>query len=206
MMSGKSAHLFASLLIVIVAVAFVAGCGDDGTSPPVDGDETMPQSVFKLDRHSLMMLRAWSFSPDLTYATGMFVSVAKLTSEGTVMEQTGAYPILMDIWASSPSDIFAVGYDGIGQHGSIFHYNGRVWTEMLHPLQNRLSGVFGTSRNNVYASGSSSIYHYDGSDWTSSLDYDEPLYGIDGVASNNIYAVGVNGTILHYSGSAWTPI
>ena len=204
MMSGKSAHLIASLLIVIVAVAFVAGCGDDGTSPPVDGDETIQQSVLKLDRHSLMMLRAWSFSPELTYACGYFVSIAKLTSDGAVMEQTGDIPLFLDIWASSPSDIFAVGYDGLGSHGVIFHYNGSGWTDMKHPLQNRVNGVFGTSRNNVYAVGEhGKIAHYDGSSWA--VVYDHSVDLTDGWASTSdtLFVVGEGGAIFRYDGTDW---
>jgi hypothetical protein len=191
-------------LIVIVAAAFVAGCGDDGTSQPVIEDEKTTQGVFTFDRHSLMMIRAWSFSPELTYATGYFVSIAKLTRNGAVMEQTGGLPLFMDIWASSPSDIFAVGYDGLGSHGVIFHYNGSGWTDMKHPLQNRVNGVFGSSRNNVFAVGEhGKIAHYNGSSW--SLVYDHAVDLTDGWASTSdtLFVVGEAGAIFRYDGIDW---
>ena len=120
-----------------------------------------------------------------------------------------------DIWGSSPTNVFAVGY-GLG--GAIYHYDGDSWTEMKTPFQptNRgmsFDGIWGNSATNVFVVGSGgAILHYNGETWSkmsnkSSYRFHH-LNGVWGSSANDVFAVGNNGngtggTILHYDGSEW---
>jgi hypothetical protein len=47
---------------------------------------------------------------------------------------SGTNRTLVDVWGSSPSDVFAVGYamagDGTGEYGIILHNDGSSWSAM----------------------------------------------------------------------------
>ncbi|MCP4350868.1 MAG: BACON domain-containing protein [Desulfobacterales bacterium] len=84
-----------------------------------------------------------------------------------------------------------------------------LWEKMETPVSENLSGIWGTSENNVYAVGNAgTILHYNGNEWaemsTDTLYY---LRNVWGNSENNVFAVGEQGTILHYDGNEqgiWT--
>ena len=110
---------------------------------------------------------------------------------------------LYSTWASSPSDVFAVGDTGV-----ILHYDGSSWSPMNSGTQYGLSDIWGDSSSNIFAVGYELglVIRYDGSTWnrmdTGSID--TSLSGVWGVSSNDVYAVGYDGIILHYSGGTWS--
>lgn len=55
--------------------------------------------------------------------------------------------VLNEIWGTSPSDVFAVGEDGV-----VLHYDGAAWT-LATPTRAGLLGVWGSSPGDVYAVG-----------------------------------------------------
>lgn len=71
-----------------------------------------------------------------------------------------------------------------------------------------LLGVFGFSRNDIYAVGDQGvILHSDGSGWSAMDSHtDRLLHGIWGFASDNLYAVGDSGLIMHYDGANWDSV
>ena len=72
--------------------------------------------------------------------------------------------ILMDIWGTSSSDVFAV-----GSGNAIFHYNGQDWT-LMNEMTNEiaiLNSVWGSSSTNVIAGGyNGKMMQYDGKVWS----------------------------------------
>ncbi len=116
---------------------------------------------------------------------------------------SGTTQILVGVWGSSSSDVFAVGYGG-----TILHFDGTSWAAMSSGTTQTFYGVGGTSPNDVFAVGlNGTIYHYNGSTWSSmSSGTTQHLYGIWGSSSGDVFAVGTGGTILHYNGSTWNPM
>jgi hypothetical protein len=102
--------------------------------------------------------------------------------------------VLTGVWASGPTDAFAVGQ----QHGAlILHYDGQNWTPMMVPAGIRgLSDVWGSSPTDVYAVGDG-ILHYDGTQWTKVTD--NHGVGVFGLSSTDIYVVSGTGVVLHGS-------
>jgi len=70
------------------------------------------------------------------------------------------------IWASSPDDIYFVGYKG-----SIVHYDGSTFTKMESGTNIDLTDIWGYDQNHIWACGEdmssmkSIILRFDGSDW-----------------------------------------
>lgn len=86
----------------------------------------------------------------------------------------------------------------------ILHYNGTSWTRMPSGTSNTLTGVWGSSGNDVFVVGDGGlILHYNGISWSDiPSGTTNDLYGVYGVGSkvfagNEVFAVGSSGTILH---------
>jgi hypothetical protein len=56
--------------------------------------------------------------------------------------------LLMDVWASSPADVYVVGYGG-----AVLRWNGTDWGDDAPPTRPTLFGVWGASAKQVYAVG-----------------------------------------------------
>lgn len=103
--------------------------------------------------------------------------------------------ILRGVWASSATDAWAV-----GDAGTMLHWNGAAWQEVLLPILATLNSVWGRDAATVYAVGSSgTILRWNGHDWKPE-DSGTPstLVNVWGQGSA-IYALGANGTILRKS-------
>jgi len=59
------------------------------------------------------------------------------------------------IWGSSATDVYAVGYNG-----GILHYDGASWSQMNRGISAHLHGVWGSSESDVYAAGGNHVLHY----------------------------------------------
>jgi hypothetical protein len=69
---------------------------------------------------------------------------------------------LFDVWASSPTDAWAV-----GASGSIFHYDGDTWHPFDGKTSDYLFSVVGTGAGDVWAAGNTAATsHFDGTAWT----------------------------------------
>jgi hypothetical protein len=102
--------------------------------------------------------------------------------------------ILSGVWASGPTDAFAVGQ----QDGAlILHYDGQSWTPQAAPADVAgLADVWGSSPTDVYAVGDG-ILHYDGTQWTKVSD--NRGIGVFGLSPTDIYVVSGTGVVLHGS-------
>jgi hypothetical protein len=103
----------------------------------------------------------WGSSADNVYG---IVGKMVLRFDGNAWQSVYTSPeTLHDVWASSPSDVFAV-----GDNGTIVHWDGTAWTPQDSGVDWRLASVEGSGPNAVYAQGSvanPSILRYAGSQW-----------------------------------------
>jgi hypothetical protein len=126
---------------------------------------------------------------------------------------TGTTRPLTAVWASSPSDVWAVGFEGM------FHYNGVSWAPVAG-MSGEFLALSGTSQSDVWAvgQGHAGASHYDGTSWSGGpQDPALPEYALGVWASSRTaaWAVGVNtvntgsgfvSKIAHYNGTTWSDV
>ena len=157
-------------------------------------------------------------------------SVARWTLLDQVVSRT-----LEDVWGSSATDMFAVGFDKTRSTGTILHYDGSTWTQQLSLPEIELQSVWGAAANNVFAVGShiqsaaGAIMHFDGTAWTEMTgpslapgnDAVIMWRSVWGSSGNDVYAVGARyetattpttgllgptALVAHYDGTAWSQV
>lgn len=108
---------------------------------------------------------------------------------------------LWGAWGSAWNDVWMVGFNG-----SVWHWDGRDWTDTSPGHDLELMGVWGSRKDDVWAVGLyGSIIHWNGHTWAKWL---TPyaigkLSAIWGSSANDLYAVGGRGIILHWNGDTW---
>ena len=76
---------------------------------------------------------------------GTSVAGSVCTPSGFCFEYPAKFGIaLNDVWASSPIDVWAVGYSG-----ALLHFDGTSWTIAKSPTRNTLYGIVGRSSSNI---------------------------------------------------------
>lgn len=127
------------------------------------------------------------------------------------------YSPLDDIWGTSDSNVYGVGYVNrpSGQLPvNIMHWDGRKWTAIEYSV-GYLSSIYGFASNDIWAVGhgfgNPSFYglvaHWDGNSWrTWKFSQYPSLLSIWGTSSRNLYAVGAGGVILKYDGVLWVQV
>jgi hypothetical protein len=139
---------------------------------------------------------------------------------------------LHSVFATSPTDVWAVGFSHNGSLPSrtlIEHWDGTQWSIASSPSPdkqfNELRGVAALSANDVWAVGfrggtksetpiETFILHWNGTSWTQVASPNIPgganqLFGITAISANDIWAVGSAAgepLALHWNGSAWSVI
>jgi len=115
-------------------------------------------------------------------------------------KKTSTNDDLHAVWGSGPTDVF-----GVGDNGTVLHFNGLTWTQQQTGAPVNLRGVWGTGPKDVFAVGDKgTIVHYDGIKWaTIGTGTSVDLYAVWGMNAKDVYAVGDNGTVLHYDGVGW---
>jgi hypothetical protein len=189
----------------------------DGSSwSPIALAARAPRIIPQPEQNSLHA--AWGASPGTPFAVG--------GKDGDLFQRPRGYifqfdnpatfsvvappdtAILRDVWGSSASNVYAVGYldVGVGISSYVFHFDGVSWEQAEFYDGGRLHGVWGSSASDVYAVGTNgSILHYDGVAWsTMPSGVTEDLRAVWGSSPTDVYAVGAQGTILHYNGVTWT--
>lgn len=141
--------------------------------------------------------------------------------------------ILTGVQAASPTDIWAVGYDGVtdgGQETLIVHWNGTRWVQVPSPspgeLASELYGVRVVSRSDAWAVGSfgygfsrvghthhgpppnqTLILHWNGTSWrqvaSPGTDGDR-LRAVSALSRRDAWAVG--SVIEHWNGTRWAQV
>jgi hypothetical protein len=137
--------------------------------------------------------------------------------DGTVWSKTftaGIEQYFVGVWASSGSDVFAVGYEvdpDIQARGIVFHYDGESWaTQYVTSSGASLTSVWGSSSSRVFASGfaldesSGIVLHYDGTEWDVDHETGNVTYQcVSGSSGSHVFAAGDGGAIAHYDGATW---
>lgn len=138
---------------------------------------------------------------------------------GAWTEETAPAPLslLYGFWASSSTDMFAVG--GTFNLGKIIHNNGTGWVVQPIPTVRDVRDVLGFAPNDVYAVGRGPnptfdgvLLHYDGSVWsivagTPSVTTNGFYSDIWGTSGNDLYILGwdyAKAVLFHYDGSSWS--
>jgi hypothetical protein len=122
------------------------------------------------------------------------------------------------MWGSSPDNIWASG-DFLDRFKSVWHYDGKAWTQ---PSGQRIVtpiGLFGLSANNIWISTLySELWHFDGSSWNRYTKIVQDGYlnfilqNIYGRSANDLYVYGYKITsdtsnyyavLLHFDGKSW---
>ena len=143
------------------------------------------------------------------FATLAFVLLSypsvTVASEGSTWStmKSGTTSIIRDIWGTSSSNVYVVGYNG-----TILHYDGTSWVPMVSGTENNLTSIWGNSGSDVFAVGYTGIIlHYDGSGWNPMASSTKNhLTRIWGHSGSDVFVIGNSGTILHYDGTAWSPM
>jgi len=122
-----------------------------------------------------------------------------LTTENT---QTAS---LTGVWASSQTDIYAVGSSSTIVHGT---GKGGMFTPTQLMNLRTLQAVGGSSASDVYVVGSAAtLAHLEAGMWvakTLPADVTGLLAAVWADAPNDVFVVGNNSVILHFDGTAWT--
>jgi hypothetical protein len=118
-------------------------------------------------------------------------------------ETTGTWvamesPTLSDLNAvagSSPSDVWAVGADGVA-----LRFDGTVWSQVDTGVSVALWALFAPTSDAVFAAGNNGVaLRWNGEIWESlPTGVANNLYALHGVSAANVWAVGNRGTALQY--------
>jgi len=102
---------------------------------------------------------------------------------------------LIDLWGTTSSNIWSVGYSGEAIHGG-----GSSWGAATSISSANMRGVWGESSGKFFSVGESgTIVYYNGSSWSaqsSGVSFD--LTGVHGIPNSNVFATGKSGTVLRY--------
>jgi hypothetical protein len=104
------------------------------------------------------------------------------------------------VWAFSPDDVWAGGT-------TVFHYDGKGWTETPLPDQGFVFDFWGLGPNNLLAAQGKTLIRWDGTAWSSLpvKTVSESLHSILAFASDDVWLGGDSkGEILHWNGSLWS--
>jgi hypothetical protein len=137
-------------------------------------------------------------------ASGDLAGVLWSHQQGALPPSTGA---IRGIWASSGTDVYAVGTNT--NNANVFHSSdhGATWTPQLAMgVIVDLNAVGGTSSSDVYLVGDNgTILHGSGTTWSTmnSPAGTARLLGIWAIATNDLYIAGAGNTVMHNGGSGW---
>jgi hypothetical protein len=119
-----------------------------------------------------------------------------------VVQQIPGAGALDAIWGSGPTDIHAV-----GDNGMIYDYDGNAWAALGGAETGAtLTGLWGSGPNDVYAVGTLAadgrgiVFHNDGSGWTQETSTATGLLSVWGI-SGTVWAVGTGGEVYQKMGA-----
>jgi hypothetical protein len=156
-------------------------------------------SVDREPAQSTRLHAVWCSSASNIYAVGREL----LRFDGTAWTRS-ALPVsqsLEALWGAGPSELFAVGVDGV-----IVHYENESWAVQDSGVERSLHDVWGTAPNDVYAVGDAgTLLHFDGRAWTAiEIGETRDLQAVWGTGPRDVFVVGNSGLVLHFDGRSWT--
>jgi hypothetical protein len=107
------------------------------------------------------------------------------------------------MWASSDDDVFVA-----SPNGTVWNWDGLVWTAMTTGLPNEVYGVWGFGPANIVAVGNGGdVARWTGTTWSlAASGITTDLYAVAGVASDDLWVVGgayYAGQAAHWNGTTW---
>ncbi|HJL14209.1 MAG TPA: hypothetical protein RMH99_01065 [Sandaracinaceae bacterium LLY-WYZ-13_1] len=193
------------LVLVLVALVALVGCGPDTTwQPAFDATEAG------------WLMNVWGPSEDERFAVGGGLD------DGTVVRFDGETwaedpsvpdtPLLNWVYGFGPDDVHVV-----GNEGTILHWDGSAWAARESPTDQDLWGVWGAAPDDVYAVGGTArgpdgvptIVHFDGDAWravdvTVETENVAAFFKVWGTGPDDVWVVGDRGVVMHWDGAAWT--
>jgi len=167
---------------------------------PVGSDFSMPQDMtvdVDMANPDMTML------PDLTPPPPDLIG-QDLTNAPPAFYAEPSSAQLRGVWASSSSDVYAVGNGGAIQHSA----GGGAWLAQTSGVTSILYSVWGSSSSDIYAVGSGgTIVHSTGTGaWTKQTSgTSSDIQRVWGSGLSDVYAVTYGGEILHSTGTgSWT--
>nr|MEE4268241.1 hypothetical protein [Candidatus Krumholzibacteria bacterium] len=120
------------------------------------------------------------------------------TAGWEVMRPNPAGQTLTGVWSDGPDNVW-----GVGNLGTIVHWNGERTLEVDSPTADEISSIDGWSAHDLYAAASRQILHFDGRTWEVHSRgergaFNDVLCGPDG----HLYSVGTEG-IRVFQGGSW---
>lgn len=122
------------------------------------------------------------------------------TATGFCFEHPSRFGIsLHDVWAASPTDVWAV-----GESGALLHFDGTSWSIAKSPTRHTLYGIAGTSRSSILAVGEAgTVIQYNGTSWTTiDLGTSANLYDVTMPSTSEAWIAGEK-VLYRRSGSMW---
>lgn len=123
----------------------------------------------------------------------------------------GEVPLLTWAHAFAADDVFIV-----GDQATVLRFDGQRFERHQVPTEQDLWGVWGASRDDVWAvggdgraEGHATLLHFDGETWSEAA---QPTltrpkvwawYKVWGSSADDVYVVGQNGGVLHFDGERW---
>ncbi len=163
--------------------------------------------------------------PPLNSVWGNSQCVFAVGDSGTIISsQSNWQPMLTgvdwdfnDVWGSSATDVYAVGGHNDTGGGTIYHYDGNSWIQVIPWSYYSLQAVWGSSATDVYVAGGTSTFHFDGNEWRSFSSINGPFAesgwqeewddwnftGVWGSSNANVQIVGGE-KVLKYDGTLWS--
>jgi hypothetical protein len=104
---------------------------------------------------------------------------------------------LVAIWGSESRDVWA-----LAENNASYHWDGEHWSQVQFPEIYHCTGLWGRTKNDVFATCGNSIVHWNGDVWSILPTLSgEWLFGLWGVDST-FWVVGRDGIILKHSAAA----
>jgi hypothetical protein len=135
----------------------------------------------------------------------------------------GAYNTLVDVSATGPNDVWAVGGSALGGgsgRGLLLHFDGNAWSLQTAPPNTELwsssgrNGVVAASATDVWTVGDYDAWHFDGTAWSVPAAGAQFANDVDAAGPGTVWAVGSfianpysSGTRYpighHFTGTSW---
>lgn len=110
---------------------------------------------------------------------------------------------LHGVWADSPTNILAAGFDG-----ALIHGDGVKWTRVQVPTQSDFYAVWASSPTDAFlATSDGSVWNRQNGEWTQYVVAPGRRFrALWGYGHDEVYAAGSNGTLYRFDGATWTRI
>ncbi len=176
-------------LVVLLAIAGAAGCGEDSTSPPAQ--------VARATLHGIGGFNEWTL-----YAVGDGGRILSNSGNGLDWQwvPSPTRKTLFDVVVFSATEGVAVGQDG-----TCLRFDGLAFNVEIVPTRSTLRSVWASSADNIIAVGDNGvILQHDGFAWQSVISPSlESLHGVWALKTGEAYAVGTRGEVLRRFAGAW---